>query len=912
MILERLCVAGFRTFAEPVEFIPDARFTVIHAPNGTGKSTLLDALYYGLLERHSVTGDGAERRFKSLGRDLTPTIEVDFAVGGQHFRLRKVFLSNGKSATLARRESGRYIAFKDGSSADDFVREMFSATPPGKGVLEPNKHFGFHHVLFAPARARFAALPQSVGDHIRTLLGGAALAVTDGERTVEALALKRFQYFFKSDRNLKSAVDSANVPASEERVRVARDAQAKARQQYALLEQLRLDYGDLEAEAGRMNAARAGLRAEIETMKAEVDAYNRSLHALQTATRAEVEARRPYEEINSAIRQLSVLRAERAALVEAQAICANEIRRLSQAAVVSIERYNEARNAVENAGAVCAIVQERGPVVTAAEAYLAALAAVARLDIALCDYDVAAATRAEISVARSSIAAPEREELAALRTSAAEFDALQRTIAASALSLQVDAQSALTLEVVTGDRVGPVTVLPGQMLTIAATDASVVIDIPGVGRIRARGTDGAARARKSLSRVSALLESAYERFNTRSMTELACRSERAEELQRSDRHAQDALQKALGGRTLSELQARRNAARAGVDAFEATYPAWRLHRPDAVALRAAFDLDLERATDAANQARIELRAGEKPKVEVEQKLGTCNILATELSVKIETHAIQLARIEADGLDDGTRLRRERDLALVWNAACAAKENAVTLCARFVNDPRIALDRAQVAEQDAGALYECALGAARACRAQLDMQVTLGGYAQLVATEESVVAAEAELASAHAQASAVACLYAAFEQVRNGRLAAIVEPITHASTRYLTRITGSPIGQIDIGSGLTPEGLIQAASGEKISIDGMLSTGEQEQVYFATRLALADVIASGRGRQLFVVDDALTATDPNRLRRFIGILEDLSRERLQIIVTTADRSRYLGIKGARHFDLAATLAARSAA
>jgi len=57
---------------------------------------------------------------------------------------------------------------------------------------------------------------------------------------------------------------------------------------------------------------------------------------------------------------------------------------------------------------------------------------------------------------------------------------------------------------------------------------------------------------------------------------------------------------------------------------------------------------------------------------------------------------------------------------------------------------------------------------------------------------------------------------------------------------------------------------------------------------------------------------LTATDPNRLRRFIAILEELSRERLQVIVTTADQSRYLGIAGAKHVDLSAELLRESAA
>ena len=43
----------------------------------------------------------------------------------------------------------------------------------------------------------------------------------------------------------------------------------------------------------------------------------------------------------------------------------------------------------------------------------------------------------------------------------------------------------------------------------------------------------------------------------------------------------------------------------------------------------------------------------------------------------------------------------------------------------------------------------------------------------------------------------------------------------------------------------------------------MSAGEQEQIYFATRLALADVLSPASGR-LLVLDDPLVDTDADRL------------------------------------------------
>ncbi len=121
-----------------------------------------------------------------------------------------------------------------------------------------------------------------------------------------------------------------------------------------------------------------------------------------------------------------------------------------------------------------------------------------------------------------------------------------------------------------------------------------------------------------------------------------------------------------------------------------------------------------------------------------------------------------------------------------------------------------------------------------------------------------------------------------------------------------------MGKIDISQGLAPTGIIDATSGQRLPIDGTLSSGEKEQVYLATRLALAEVIAKDRGRQLFVIDDAAVATDPNRLRRFVGILEELSREHFQVIVTTSDPARYLGVRDAKRIDLGAALLGEYAA
>lgn len=80
----------------------------------------------------------------------------------------------------------------------------------------------------------------------------------------------------------------------------------------------------------------------------------------------------------------------------------------------------------------------------------------------------------------------------------------------------------------------------------------------------------------------------------------------------------------------------------------------------------------------------------------------------------------------------------------------------------------------------------------------------------------------------------------------------------------------------------------------------LSGGENEQIHFATRLALADRL-SAQERQFVVFDDVLMATDPQRLARILELL-DQRRERLQVLILTCHPDRFAGLPGAHRVAL----------
>ena len=357
----------------------------------------------------------------------------------------------------------------------------------------------------------------------------------------------------------------------------------------------------------------------------------------------------------------------------------------------------------------------------------------------------------------------------------------------------------------------------------------------------------------------------------------------------------------LGKDTLETLQEERAKCAALLEEIVQHYPQWRVAVPDAMALAAeakktrdAFIGQVEHAEGAWQKSQVALSAAREHSTHVGTQLREAERLVKNLCER-------LVELTSDGKQAAERDAELKTIALAWDAAKASLEEATKKLAGFTVDP--SEDVARLEKQLLGVNDSAikALEAEKSAEGGIEAMVARGPYSTMVLADEDVAKLQRELAAEELRVAAVKLLRDTVAECRSAAVAAVAAPVEAAATRMLQRIAGSRLGRVQLGDTFEPGHVLPELAEGSVSVE-QVSGGEREQIYLATRLALADVLAKGE-RQLVVLDDVLTATDTGRLARVMGVLEEAA-QRLQVLILTCHPERYRGLAGANFVDLEA--------
>ena len=895
MIVRSLRVANWRCLLDEVEVsLLDDGLTVIHAPNGSGKSTLFEALRRALLDGHRVTGRDIEA-VRPWGRTLVPRVTVEFVHGGQEYRIKKQFLDS-PSALLERREDGRWRPLAEGTAADEKTRQILTKNPPGRGLARP-ENWGLAQVLWAPQGN--LAIPVLSGDlvtDIRSMLSVQFSGPDAGlvERRIE----ERYLEFFTPKGKLKSGNDAPRLVRLKEALAEAAEERQKAQDLVFAFEETSRRVEELRARRVQARHTADEITRALRDTRAAAEAYRRLLAEREQRSEAVKATEVQYKSLRQ---RLELVRSTASELVEAE----NALKRLENDVPLKSreveEREREAarlKAALENARKGRETVEAAARVADAARRFNDGRRELSRLDDLIAKVNGAEKALTEGRQKRSSLIAPDAKALRAVRKAIKDWDEASLRIEASLITLEIVPAGDGAVEVLAGEKPGPMLLKAGVPTRIQGSP-EVIADLARLARVRAWGPVGSvAEHREARTSAESKLKELTEPFGTPDLEALESLSQRAAELDAGMAEVEARLQALLAGRTPDELLQERHVLQASLGSLLEGYPDWEWSAPDAEALRVNAEETKGDFISTVEGAEAAWEKAERARTAVSGQQETLSRRLEDTGRQAASFRARLTELTDDGKTLDERQAELDRLTMAWEAARARLAEIESRLAKYEDDPVAAVGvleaQLEAANQESSRAREQEVRE----EARLEGLSAQGVYSAFALAEENVAQLEEEVRREALRVEAIQLLHETLSICRTEALTAVAGPVEAVATRTLQRIAGRRLGRIQFGAGFEPSRVLPEWMGETVSLDN-LSGGEQEQLYLATRLALAEVLGKDE-RQLVVLDDVLTATDSGRLARVMTVLEEAA-EKLQILVLTCHPERYRGLRKARFLD-----------
>lgn len=897
MILRSISISNWRCFLSTVTVGPFSEgLNVLHAPNATGKSTLFEALLRALLDGHSVGGEKV-KAIRPWGRSLAPAVVVEFCHKGIEYRITKQFLDRA-SSLLERKENGYFKPLAEAEEADDEVRKIISRSIV-KSSSTQLKNWGLAQVLWAPqGNLAFGGLSGDVMDDIRSSLGTQFSISASGP--LEKHLNELYSRIYTSGGKLKSGKDAPELVRLKEKLDGAREKYSNAvRQQQTFTESVRR-IEDLRADRAQAKRDEENISKELKESQYREDVYKGLISQQKQRESRLNETKAQYDKLNQHIGLIKSAREEQQKAEEALHILERDMplqekefierEKAAAAAKAELEDVRKGRQAIDKA-------QEEAE---QARRFVDASNDVEEMKERL--EKIADARKAfEICCGkRDEVLAPGVKVLEEIRRAIKERDDASVHIKASLITLEVVPKREGSMEIISGEETGLKSLQPGIPIQIKGSP-EVVVELSGVARLRASGPAASVEEyRRAWTEAERRLKELTALFSSSDMKELEQLKEGKDELVSKAREAKVQLDTLLQEGSVEYLVEESSKRSFILASILMNYPGWKDSPPDYEALMAKAK-ELRRSFEGRiDEVEASRDAAQAASSAANMKKTRAIAQREEVKKQLVSSQAKVASLASDGKSDEQR-KNEYDAALLaWEAARVSKAETDKQLAAFGENPTDVMNKLNRQLDASSDKAKRALENEKLEEGKLANILSQGTYSALALAEEEVAWLEEDVAEEQLRADAIRLIHDMVEQCRAEALNMVIEPVEKRAGGIFQRIAGERLGALKLGDSFEPVAVYPGGIVDSVLLEGNLSGGEQEQIYLATRLALAEVLAKEE-RQLVVFDDVLTATDTARLARIMTILEEAA-QKLQILILTCHPERYGGLSGANFIDL----------
>lgn len=857
MKLQRLRIENFKRFRAPLELRDfTAGLNLFAAPNESGKSTVVEAIRAAFLERHRSSSVDHLRPWGDS--HSAPMVELDFELGGTHYRLAKSFLNKKRCQLDA---AGHPL---NGEEAENHLAALLGFGFAGKGISKP-ENMGIPGLLWIKQGTshHIADTVSFAQDHLRNALGESLgeLASSSGDAVLKTVEAQRNELLTPTNGNPKGdyadvikrrdglraelAQLHADIKAYESRV----DRLADERQQYQLSATNRpwvTLRGQLAHFQQQLSAAQG-----LADKKAAQDRAVLQLAARIAALRAQL-ADMEREEALLGQRKANLQRAE-----EQLAAAHSELQHCEPRHAAARQRDTAARLTTRQA-------RQAAERITQTQALAEIDARLTRSSAAL---DQAQAQQDELSrwQAEALTLAVPPKVLQQLRTDERTLHTIQTKLDAMATTLDFALQADTAVRVA-----GHITA--GRLTVTERTE----IDIAGVGRITV--LPGGAELEPLGRQRDQLREAVARQLQALAADNLPAVEERVRRHQECQNQAE---------RCTSVLRAVAPQGLAALSAEVVSLNAQREHAQQtlqALAPAPDADHDLPSVADAEAQEASARTASDA----ATQALHSAQAAISSAQVAMQAATAELAALQTT-LSDPARTQRQTqartDLtdALAQQPTEQAQADALAEQLRTLNLP--------VLRQDVERLERSASQVEAAHRqreidiARLEAELAHDGKLGL---EEAAADKERELSYAERRCAELARRAQALDhllQLLRDKRAVLAQRLRAPLQKHLNHYLNIlfPGAHIEVGDDLAPGRITRnGVRGPESGEFEELSVGAREQMGVLARLAYADLLKEAGKPTLLILDDALVHTDHARLAQMKRVLYDAA-QRHQILV-----------------------------
>lgn len=878
--------------------LPERGVIIIHGDNEAGKSTILDAIDLVLRERSSSKKKEV-KAVAPVGRDAGPEVCLEATVGETRFRIHKRWLKSPQAKLdVITPKPANYTGREAEDTLRDILaehmdRELAQTLFLRQGQLDPG-------LQAAGIPSIAAALDAEAGTSAPGVEDTALMATVEQEYA---------KYWTAGAKPKQKATYAAKLTAV--------DAAREALERYsAEVDELSAFVTEVERHEGEIR------QAESELPEAQREAETREREAAAAAKLGEEAAagKERLAQATVALERAEEDLARRGGLAErAEAVAAE-----AEALRAKVDPAREAAEAEGRRYAELATGRDEAKRrLTAARA--AAKRAVAVRDLAQArerlkarDELIARVDEADRAYAELLDAAPQREatdaDVRAIEDAATEVTLQRRLLEAAAAKLDITASAA------------EVTV-DGEPMLIDGTCSLGVFDgtevVLGDFRVVYRAAQGAADPREAAEAAEQALAEALDAVGCESADEardvrdacaehagkLAVAKQRRDDLLAGSDRETLARERDGYERFVSELLEAVGApegAGGGVDEHVADRGEGQAAAENAQAAVA----DTEAKLAEAKRAEAELAEAEQQLDTAEAALkpyadrkatSELTVLETRLEAKLAEAAA--ARTELDAAEAKTpRGELKASLEAARVAVAEAKAAYDDLAARSAAaDPETAELLAAGARNRVASLQQRKSQAAtRNSELRGRIEIAAGAAERKDRAEAELTAAEEELRRVSRRANAAKLLRDTMTRHRDAARARYTAPFNDALRSY-ARVLYGPTVDFSFGDALD---ISQRTVGDTTVALSELSGGTKEQLAILARFAIADLVTGGgdEGPAPVVVDDALGATDPERLSR-MNLLFDQVGAKTQVLVLTCFPQRFDRVNAARRYSMA---------